>query len=301
MRGSVDEGAGRCQCNKKPLVPVRHARGARRCVSAGPVDRPRSADALSKYENSGAHGTDPPSGRIRTVKRVGRTSHYVSTDGGLRDRLADRRHRPAAATTANARAVGSPRSCRAAVRRAAGARPSGPEKARPWPCVQPISRSASTCSGVVHPVGHGLAGRGRGRSAAAREVILCSRADSTSALDQRAVQRQHVDRESPQRDDGGVPAAEPVQRDPHPEPAQRDQPAFQLVQGDPRVVVGQLDDAGAPGGSSCRVEQRLDGSRRAGRGPAAGGRTAGTVTGTRWPSAVPARRPVRPPPPAASG
>ncbi|AZQ73721.1 hypothetical protein EKH77_23080 [Streptomyces luteoverticillatus] len=30
--------------------------------SAGPHGRPASADALSKYENSGAHGVDPPSG-----------------------------------------------------------------------------------------------------------------------------------------------------------------------------------------------------------------------------------------------
>ncbi|RLU96736.1 hypothetical protein CTZ27_17180 [Streptomyces griseocarneus] len=28
--------------------------------SAGLHERPASADALSKYENSGAHGTDPP-------------------------------------------------------------------------------------------------------------------------------------------------------------------------------------------------------------------------------------------------
>ncbi|KAB7836065.1 hypothetical protein FRZ00_25745 [Streptomyces mobaraensis] len=38
---------------------VRQARGARRCGSAGGEPRPASADALSKYENSGAHGTDP--------------------------------------------------------------------------------------------------------------------------------------------------------------------------------------------------------------------------------------------------
>ncbi|AZS74306.1 hypothetical protein DDE74_28155 [Streptomyces lydicus] len=49
------------------------ARGARRCdelVRQGPA----SADALSKYENSGAHGTDPPP-----------AVHRVSSgwDGGL--------------------------------------------------------------------------------------------------------------------------------------------------------------------------------------------------------------------------
>ncbi|MZD08965.1 hypothetical protein GTW43_28385 [Streptomyces sp. SID5785] len=46
---------------------MRQARGARRIRSLGIpvfVHRwvPASADALSKYENSGAHGTDPPPG-----------------------------------------------------------------------------------------------------------------------------------------------------------------------------------------------------------------------------------------------
>ncbi|MYU53874.1 hypothetical protein GTY53_18260 [Streptomyces sp. SID7805] len=41
---------------------VRQARGARRCGSLGCVRGPASADALSKYENSGAHETDPPPG-----------------------------------------------------------------------------------------------------------------------------------------------------------------------------------------------------------------------------------------------
>ncbi|TFI21669.1 hypothetical protein E4P36_32490 [Streptomyces sp. 4R-3d] len=39
----------------------RQARGARRVRSTGPVVGTASADALSKYENSGAHGIDPPS------------------------------------------------------------------------------------------------------------------------------------------------------------------------------------------------------------------------------------------------
>ncbi|GGY87241.1 hypothetical protein GCM10010365_01480 [Streptomyces poonensis] len=57
---------------------VRQARGARRVWSLGiPVVHPvgpSSADALSKYENSGAHGTDPPPG-----------THHVSSgwDGRL--------------------------------------------------------------------------------------------------------------------------------------------------------------------------------------------------------------------------
>ncbi|TXS22511.1 hypothetical protein EAO71_23605 [Streptomyces sp. ms191] len=37
----------------------RQARGARRELSQRGLDGPASADALSKYENSGAHGTDP--------------------------------------------------------------------------------------------------------------------------------------------------------------------------------------------------------------------------------------------------
>ncbi|GFH67840.1 hypothetical protein CH313_12755 [Streptomyces sp. TSRI0384-2] len=44
-------------CNKKPLVP-----GGKRGERVGYVRRTdvlASADALSKYENSGAHGTDP--------------------------------------------------------------------------------------------------------------------------------------------------------------------------------------------------------------------------------------------------
>ncbi|REK89406.1 hypothetical protein DY245_15715 [Streptomyces inhibens] len=50
------------------------ARGARRCDEPGFVRDPASADALSKYENSGAHGTDPPP-----------AVHRVSSgwDGGL--------------------------------------------------------------------------------------------------------------------------------------------------------------------------------------------------------------------------
>ncbi|KNB51068.1 hypothetical protein AC230_18165 [Streptomyces caatingaensis] len=38
---------------------MRQARGARRCDQQAVGGRPASADALSKYENSGAHGTDP--------------------------------------------------------------------------------------------------------------------------------------------------------------------------------------------------------------------------------------------------
>ncbi|QHC25322.1 hypothetical protein GR130_32035 [Streptomyces sp. GS7] len=53
---------------------MRQARGARRCGQLDFVRGPASADALSKYENSGAHGTDPPPG-----------AHRVSSgwDGGL--------------------------------------------------------------------------------------------------------------------------------------------------------------------------------------------------------------------------
>ncbi|GGY34781.1 hypothetical protein GCM10010363_14430 [Streptomyces omiyaensis] len=48
------------RCNKKPLVPE-GKRGERVGWFSAGLQGPASADALSKYENSGAHGTDPPS------------------------------------------------------------------------------------------------------------------------------------------------------------------------------------------------------------------------------------------------
>ncbi|THA72060.1 hypothetical protein E6R60_27310 [Streptomyces sp. A0642] len=48
-----------CRCNKKPLVPG-GKRGERVGAVCGvPSRNSASADALSKYENSGAHGIDP--------------------------------------------------------------------------------------------------------------------------------------------------------------------------------------------------------------------------------------------------
>jgi hypothetical protein len=54
----VQQVGRRCLCNKKPLVPG-GKRGERVGCGRWVVQTPASADALSKYENSGAHGSDP--------------------------------------------------------------------------------------------------------------------------------------------------------------------------------------------------------------------------------------------------
>ena len=95
--------------------------------------------------------------------------------------------------------------------------------------------------GQVHAVGHGLQPEVAGDpQQPAGDLVQPGGLDD--ALDQTAVEFQYVDGEPAQRGDGRVAAAEAVQGDPDAEPAQRGQPLLQLVQGDPRVAVGQLDD-----------------------------------------------------------
>lgn len=63
-----------------------------------------------------------------------------------------------------------------------------------------------------------------------------------------------------QRVDRGVAAAEAVERDPYTE-RQRDEALFELVEGDPGVVVGDLDHQ-RPRGQAVPGEERLDGAER---------------------------------------
>ncbi len=81
------------------------------------------------------------------------------------------------------------------------------------------------------------------------------------ALDQTAVQFQYVDGEPPERGDRRVAAPEPVEGDPDAEPPERGQTALQLVQGDPRIGVGQLDQQ-RPRRQPVPGQQRLDRPQR---------------------------------------
>ena len=121
------------------------------------------------------------------------------------------------------------------------------------------------------------------------------------ALDQTAVELQHVDGEPAQCRDRGVAAAEAVQGDPYAESAQRDRGAAPARPSETRGSLSASSMTSEPGRQPVPGEQGLDRAERHATGPAAGGRAAGRDTGTHMAGRGAARRPARRPPPASSG
>ena len=239
--------------------------------SAGLVG-PASADALSKYENSGAHGIDPPPGPRWTVKWVGRASHYVNRSGPGSGRPPGRAlltagcpgHREVAAGQRTAQPVlvqrpgeGHSLAVRTAHRaqRQRPARDGRPRRPR---------LHAEIAGDPQQPAGD-----------------LVQPGGLDHALDQGAVQFEHVDGQPAQRDDRGVARCRS-------RPARSARPsrrsATAAAPARPTEIRGSLSASSiirAPGGSPCRVSR--DSTRGATARSSSRRAESRTATGTRCP------------------